>query len=146
MEEFDRVFSEMKEDGRVRRMRRYIAHGKVNTFDHCCSVARLSGRINRVLRLHADEETLMKGAMLHDYYLYDWHKEDGGSHKWHGFRHAGTAAKNAKKDFGIDAGTEHVIRSHMWPLNVRQIPRSREAWIVCVADKCVSLRETLFRR
>ena len=136
----------MKNDGRVRQMRRFTAHGKVSTYDHCCSVASLSSRINRVLKLHADEETLLKGALLHDYYLYDWHEEGDGSHKLHGFKHAGTAARNARRDFGIDARTEHVIRSHMWPLNVSRIPHSREAWVVCVADKCVSLRETLFQR
>ena len=39
-----------------------------------------------------------------------------------------------------------MIRSHMWPLNPERVPRSKEAWIVCVADKLVSLHETLFRR
>ncbi|MDO5132845.1 MAG: HD domain-containing protein [Eubacteriales bacterium] len=146
MEEINRIFSEMKDDDRVQQMRSFTAHGKVNTFDHCCSVASLSSRINRALKLHADEETLLKGAMLHDYYLYDWHEEDDGSHKWHGFKHARTAARNAKRDFAIDDKTEQVILSHMWPLNVSRIPRSREAWIVCVADKCVSLKETLFHR
>ncbi len=146
MKEHDRLFTELKEDSRIRKMSQYIQHGKVSTYDHCCRVADLSSRINRRLRLHADEETLLKGAMLHDYYLYDWHEKDGGTHRLHGFRHPEKAARNADRDFGIDARTEHVIQSHMWPLTLRHMPRSREAWIVCLADKYVSLLETLFER
>ena len=54
----------------------------------------------------------------------------------------------AQKGRSIDiAETERqIIESHMWPLNISRIPHSREAWIVCVADKCVSLYETVFRR
>ena len=101
MKEHDRLFTELKEDSRIQKMSQYIQHGKVSTYDHCCRVADLSSRINRRLRLHADEETLLKGAMLHDYYLYDWHEKDGGTHRLHGFRHPEKAARNADRDFGI---------------------------------------------
>ena len=39
-----------------------------------------------------------------------------------------------------------IIVSHMWPLNITKVPKSREALILCVADKCIALRETLFER
>ena len=146
MNNFDKELSQITSDQRIQKMRQYVQHGNVSTFDHCCSVARTSCRINRALGLHADEETLLKGAVLHDYYLYDWHHEDNGEHKWHGFTHARAAADNASRHFGIDSRTKQVIISHMWPLTLRQIPKSREAWIVCLADKYVSLNETLFHR
>ncbi len=132
-------------DERVQRMREYIQHGCITTFDHCKSVMELSLAIDKKLRLNADRRVLVKGAMLHDYYLYDWH-EDDPSHSLHGFFHAQRAAKKARKDFRIGKRVHHVIYVHMWPLNITRIPMSREAWIVCAADKIVSLKETLFMR
>ena len=144
--EMDAILSELQSDDRVRQMKQYIQHGTVSTYDHCKDVAILSYRINRRLSLKSDLKVLLTGAMLHDFYLYDWHEAGDGSHRLHGFKHAKTACENAKKHFDIDDKTGHVINSHMWPLNPLKIPRSKEAWIVCLADKCVSINETLFRR
>lgn len=139
------VLSELLEDHRIKQMKQYTQHGSITTYDHCRNVARLSQSINRRLRLNADEDTLLTGAMLHDYFLYDWHKNPHDENGWHGFSHADTALRNAMQDFPIDPQVGHIIRSHMWPLNITRIPRSREAWIVCLADKWVSARETLLR-
>ena len=116
------------------------------SYEHCENVAELSRRIDWKLSLKSDLNVLLVGAMLHDFYLYDWHSRDSGAHRLHGFRHAKRARENARKYFDIDERTGRVIARHMWPLNPFRLPRSREEWIVCVADKCVSLRETLFRR
>jgi len=143
---FEKLIHRFRRHRKVREMKQYMQHGSVTTYDHCERVAQLSYRLNRRLHLHADEKTLTEGAMLHDFYLYDWHEEDDGTHKWHGYIHADRAADNARKFFGIGPKTEHVIRCHMWPLNLTRVPHSREAWIVCLADKWVSARETLFER
>jgi uncharacterized protein len=82
--------------------------------------------------------------MLHDYYLYDWHHYDGGH--FHGFTHPAAAAENAVSDFEVSPKVEKVIRSHMWPLTILHVPSSREAWIVSMADKIVSLNETVRKR
>lgn len=140
------ILSHIQSDRNVRKMKKYIQHGSVSTFDHCESVARLCYAINRRFSLHADLEVLLTGAMLHDFYLYDWHCRDNGGHRFHGFRHAMTACRNAERYMNIDRRTSDVIYSHMWPLNPERIPASKEAWIVCIADKVVSLHETLFKR
>ena len=139
------ALAELKRNPDVLRMKEYIQHGSVSTFDHCASVAEASRRINRILHLHADEYSLVRGAMLHDFYLYDWHERDG-THRWHGFHHADRAADNARRLLSATDKEYDIIRSHMWPLTLRSVPRSREAWIVCWADKWCSLMETLLRR
>ena len=82
-----------------------------------------------------------KRQMLHDFYLYDWHKPEEAQ-PLHGFRHPVTALGNARKHFKLNKVEENVILSHMWPLTLSRVPRCREAVLVCVADKICSLRET----
>lgn len=145
-DEISGILSAYRSDSRVQEMKKYMQHGSVSTYEHSEAVAELSYRINKRFRLHSDLNVLLTGAMLHDFYLYDWHRKDDGSHRLHGFTHAKTACENARKAFHIDDRTSRVILCHMWPLNPERMPKSREEWIVCVADKLISLHETLFRR
>lgn len=145
-DELHEILSGLQKNHYVLKMKEYKQHGRITTYDHCEHVARLSYKLNRALHLNANVKTLVTGAMLHDFFLYDWHADDNGTHKLHGFTHAEAACKNAEKFFHIDKETRHVIYCHMWPLNIGHLPRSKEAWIVCMADKWESLKETLFKR
>ena len=134
----------------VLRMKTFRQHGTRTTYDHCVDVACLSYQINRKLHLHADERDLLTAAMLHDFYLYDWHDAPVRKHwnelfQLHGFAHPSIAAKNAREKLGVNQRVESAIRTHMWPLTLRAIPRSREAWIVCLADKICATIETVHR-
>lgn len=140
---FEQVAGDLLQDRRTLQMKKYIQHGHVTTYDHCESVARLGFEMGRKLHLHPSERELVRGAMLHDYFLYDWHHYDG---HLHGYSHPGTAAVNAERDFHITEKEKNIIANHMWPLTLFHVPTCREAWIVCVADKVCSLRETLFER
>lgn len=143
--EADGILAPLLADGAVQSMRQYRQHGRVSTYEHCLAVAYKSLEIVRRRRLTVDERALLYGAFLHDFYLYDWHERDA-SHAWHGFHHAQRACKNAVAHFGIGEREQGIIASHMWPLNVTRVPRSVEAWVVTLADKWVSLSETLHRR
>lgn len=144
--EFQEILAPLLSDENVQDMKNYIQHGNISTFEHCFSVAKLSYRMGNAVPFEVDMSTLLQGAMLHDFYLYDWHEVGDGSHRMHGFRHAKRAANNAVSLLGVDDSVHSVIYSHMWPLNPFRIPRTREALIVCVADKCIALHETLFER
>lgn len=141
----------IEKDKRALQMKNFIQHGKISTYDHCMNVARMSYRINSFFRLKSDVKRLIIGAFLHDYFLYDWHKKSIKVHNLkeffnlHGFTHPGIAAKNAIRDFNIDEKEADIIKSHMWPLTLKTPPKTREAVIVCIADKIVSLAETVFR-
>lgn len=120
----------------------YIQHGTISTYDHCLSVAFYSYWLSKRLRLQCNFRSLIRGALLHDLYLYDWHHKDH-SHKWHGFHHAKKARYNAIKHYQINQLEEKIIASHMWPLTFRSFPNRREAAIVCLVDKMISTCETL---
>lgn len=141
----DDILAPFKSDMRVLKMKQFIQHGTISTYEHVESVTRLSFWLNKRLHIGADERILAIGAFLHDYYLYDWHLTDEGN-GLHGFSHPNTAKRNAVNDFGIEKRTQDVIESHMWPLTFTKIPKSREAWIVCLADKYISTKETLLCR
>lgn len=127
----------------VQSMARYMAHGKTNTLEHCYLVARLSYKVCKQLNLHVDIDAVIAGAILHDFYLYDWHIEDP-KHKWHGRLHGETALKNASKHFILNKKMQNVIESHMWP-KCKTKPLYLESAVVSICDKCSALKELIWR-
>ncbi|MCR5823143.1 MAG: HD domain-containing protein [Lachnospiraceae bacterium] len=131
----------MVNESRFSMTRDFIQHGDVSVFVHCICVAYMSCVITRVLNIRVNLSALIVGALLHDYFLYDWH--DGElCRKVHGFTHPFKACKNAKEDFELSYLEENIIKRHMFPL-VPVPPRYREAWVVCLADKICATEETL---
>jgi uncharacterized protein len=134
------------QDSKVQEMKQYIQHGAVSTYDHCKSVVRLSFWLNKHLHLNSNEKDLLLGALLHDFYLYDWHDTTETWHRLHGYRHPEFARRNAVRRFQIDENVQKIIQSHMWPLTITKVPTTKEAVIVCLADKYVSSVETIGKR
>lgn len=142
-EAFLQLIDQVKDAGRTQEMKNFTQHGRISTYYHCYSVAETSFRLKEFLHIQVSEEELIRGAMLHDYFLYDWHSHEG---PLHGFYHPKAALSNAKEDFELTQKEQNIIYSHMWPLTITKVPRCREAWIVSIADKIVSTKETLFQR
>ena len=63
----------------------------------------------------------------------------------HGYTHPAKACENAVTYFDVNEDVQEVIRRHMWPLTLRSFPKSREAILVCMADKLCAIRETFDR-
>lgn len=128
----------------MQKEKKFLQHGKVSVYTHSVRVAVLSLFLAELLRVKVNEEAMMRGALLHDYFLYDWHEKDD-SHRWHGFSHARAALKNAKNDFQLGEIEQDVIQKHMFPLNLKP-PKYKESVLVCLADKLSALEETIRRR
>ncbi len=122
--------------------KKFIQHGTTTTYTHSLCVTYISVWLAVRSRYKVDMRTVVRGALLHDYFLYDWH-ESGIREGLHGYKHAAISLENAKRDFGIDDKISKVIYCHMFPLNLTHVPMSREARIVCVADKMCASIETL---
>ena len=141
--DFDELIAKLRDDPRTHEMKKYIQHGTISTYDHCMDVAKMSFMLNRRLHIGANEEDVIAAGFLHDYYLYDWHEH--GDHL-HGYHHPKIAAENAARDFALSQMAKDAIETHMWPLTLFHAPNSRVAWLVTMADKVCSARETIFER
>lgn len=135
-----KAIKKLREDGQLDREKSYFQHGQTTVYEHSVQVASTSLVFSQILPMHVNKKSLVRGALLHDYFLYDWHIKDK-THRLHGFYHAGTALRNARRDYEIDPIETNIIKRHMFPLNPVP-PMCREAWIVCVADKYCAAKET----
>ena len=126
---------------RIVENRRFLQHGSTTLHQHCRNVALVSFQLARKLGLKVDEHSLIRGALLHDYYLYDWHKKDHPHAKLHGFFHPSVALANASEIYDLTDTERDIIKHHMFPLTPCP-PRTREGWLVSISDKLCCLYET----
>lgn len=141
-EKFDELSRPTLESGRFLELATFTQHGTTTTLDHVVAVAYASLFVALSSDAHVNEHDLVRGALLHDYYLYDWHDHSAAPDKWHGFTHPRHALNNALIDFPDLSPIERdIILHHMFPL-VPFPPRSKEAWIVSLCDKLCSSAET----
>lgn len=139
-QQFEQYADGLLSQAEVQQMDCYIQHGTTTTLTHSLAVAWYSYRLYVFLGMSGQETELIRGALLHDFYLYDWHAPDHG--RLHGFYHPGIAARNAEAHFAIDELEKDIIEKHMWPLTLVP-PRHRVAAIVCMVDKACSTAEVL---
>ena len=139
-----KAFREITESKEYKRTKELRQHGSVTVFEHSLNVASVSLSISKKLHIKVDEESMVKIALLHDYFLYDWH--DKNHPRMHGFRHGTFAADNANRDFGLTKKEYKAIKSHMFPLTLLRVPTSREAFILTLADKYCAAKESIATR
>lgn len=124
----------------------YTHHKPFTTLEHSLRVAQIaynwSIRLERKIKL--DTIAVTRGALLHDFFFYDWHQYKPEGKRWHGFRHPRIACQNAERCFDLSDKERDIILSHMWPLTVR-MPRCRESFLVMAADKVASIQELRLR-
>ncbi len=123
--------------------KKFFHHGPVTCYDHSVSVAEMSLFLAQKLPLRLDAQSMVRGALLHDLYLYDWHVPDHDCpHRLHAFFHPSRALKNAEKHFPLNRMERDIIRKHMFPITIVP-PMYRESWIVCIADTICAVQEWL---
>lgn len=132
-------------DAKMLSSKKNTQHGKVSVFTHSVMVAKYAYRLDKRLGLGCDKKALIHGALLHDFFLYDWHRipKEIAKEGLHGFKHPVIAARNARAHFNVTPKEYGIIITHMWPLTFTRVPFTREGWLVCGIDKYCSLLETL---
>lgn len=138
---FKACSDELLEHHLVQSMSRYEQHGTTNRLDHSVQVAQYSYWVSKKLKLKLDQKSLIRGALLHDFFLYDWRVRQPGRKGLHAFRHPYIAYKRASNLFDLNKKEKDIIIKHMWPLTIIP-PRYIESFIITLVDKYCALKES----
>lgn len=137
---FYQTLHAMARDPRIQAMQHYPQHGSSDSYHHSIMVAEYAFLLAKKLHIAVKEEELARGAMLHDFYLYNIRESHIPAWK-HGTQHAKRALVNAEEQFSLTKREKDIIYSHMWPLNITHLPHYRESVLVGIADKYSALVE-----
>lgn len=75
LEDIKEILKELDEQGRMKYTQRYMQHSDISVYKHCISVAYTSVELAERFSLNVNRKELIRGALLHDYFLYDWHEK-----------------------------------------------------------------------
>ena len=129
--EYCEIVGDLLKHPKVQEMKTYNHHGKIDTHFHTVYVSYNVFKISKKLR-PAEYRDITRAALLHDFYLYDWHiTKHEEKHAWY---HPKQAVVNAEKYIGpLTKMQREMILYHMWPL--AKTPRSVGGFILTFCDK-----------
>ncbi len=121
------------------RLKQFYHHGTITTYTHVLKVAYLSYTYAKKKKIKLNYEELIRSALLHDLYFYDWHDKHNGVHL-HGLFHPAKAVKNAKKLYQINQREKRNMAHHMFPLTLIP-PTTKAGWLICIFDKVAARQD-----
>lgn len=140
-DEFKEIVKNIVNNESFKKMKEIKQHRFTNCYNHSINVATRCFIYAKRKNMKIDLPSLVKGAMLHDFYLYDW-RENKKKYKNHSYSHPKVALKNAIEQFGyLNEIEKDIILSHMWPLTFFKFPKYKESYLVCFSDKICALKE-----
>lgn len=138
--EYYKIVKPILKNEEFQKRKTYLHHGNISVYQHSLKVSKLSYYVAK--KLKCDYKSAAIGGLLHDFYPNPWQENQIKKtfFKKHGFVHAHEAKINSKKYFPdlMNKTIENIIERHMFPLN-KIPPKYKEAWIVSMIDKYVSL-------
>ena len=144
-QELEELYQYYLNNKNIKKMDDIQMHRGSSCYIHSFRVAKRAVQIATSTKRKYNLKNILVGAILHDYYLYDW-RTNKALLKKHGKRHPFVANENAKKDFDISPEISEIILSHMWPLTLKYYPHSREAKLVNYVDDITATKEALTSR
>ena len=140
--EFYGMIRDIVKSDAFRAMKRHRHHVRSNAYRHSLRVAYLCYRHHKRRGTRVDLAEFVRGALLHDYYLYDWHNREKGN-RLHLFTHPKRALENALCAYpSLTPLQQDMIRHHMFPLTLCP-PKTRAGWLVCFYDKVATVLDYL---
>ena len=117
-----------------------IRHHEQTRLKHSLKVSYYAYKTAKKMKLSYKE--VARAGLLHDFYLGQVNEQKTFKDKVLLFttKHPNEAVMNSKKYFDLTDKEIDIIRSHMFPVDIK-IPKYAESWIVSVVDKVVSFKE-----
>lgn len=141
----NRIYNEYKmcirdliQDKAVQSMKGYIHHRDVTCLEHSIHVSYTSYLACRYLGM--DYKSAARGGLLHDFFLYDWHRTKPRIE--HGLTHSRIALANANQRFSLNKIEKDIIEKHMWPLTII-LPKYMESYVILLIDIYCMLIEVI---
>lgn len=138
-------YHSFEEEEVLHRLLKNKQHRTSNTYRHVCLVCEECMYYGIRRNIHYDYHSLIRGALLHDLFFYDW-RVDKENRKGHAFEHPQRALDNAKKYYSLNPTEIDIIKCHMWPINFFQYPKTPEGRLVMWIDKKVTIQEVFARK
>ncbi len=120
--------------------RNFRQHDTTDCYEHSICVAYICLKLAKAFHWHIDTKSMVRGALLHDYFLYDWHDGNKYQKTFHTYVHPLYSLRNAKREYDLNAIEKDVILKHMFPLTP-MLPRYKETILITIADKCCAAGE-----
>ncbi len=139
-EEYNDIVSSILSKKEFSEQMKQIKHHDSTRLNHLLKVSYYSYKIAKYLRL--DYQEVARAGLLHDFYLDSVYDQDTIKDKvlLYTMRHPADAVENAKEYFQLSEKEEDIIRTHMFPLDVK-VPKYAESWVVNIVDKGISTVE-----
>lgn len=139
IQEFKEIIQDITENSSVLSLKEHVQHMRGSRYAHCYQVAFYTYVLTK--RLGLDYISATRGAMLHDFYFYNWrNKGVEGQKRFHAYRHPRIALNNAIENFDLNEVEKDIILKHMWPLTF-PFPKFMEGYIVTFVDKYCATKE-----
>ena len=137
--EFKSIVKDIAENSSVLALKEHVQHIASSRYAHCLEVSYYTYKICKKWGL--DYVSAARGAMLHDFYFYNWrNKGVEGQKKFHLLRHPRIAYTNASELFELNDLEKDAILKHMWPVNPL-LPKFKEGYIITFVDKYCATKE-----
>ena len=137
MDEFNYIIKDLLENDKVNEMKIYMQHCNTSCFEHSYNVSYICYKICK--KFNFDYVSASRGAMLHDFFLYDWRKNK--KFNFHAYKHGKIAYNNAIKEFKLNEIEKNMILRHMWPVTLK-MPKTKDGFLLTLADKYCAIIET----
>lgn len=143
-DEFYEIIKDIYEHEEFLKLKEHYHHTS-SIYEHVMAVSYFSYRASKFLKL--DYQSTARGALLHDFFLYDWRNHDVpdlAEDKFHGIEHPKIALQNATKHFSLNEIEKDIVVKHMWPLTLVP-PKFKESFVVSFADKYLASKEYVIK-